>query len=118
MLDLIIAGILQGILEWLPVSSEGIVSLFLQNNGYTLSQSVDIALFLHLGTLFATISFFWNDIKKITKPKTTNQVNMLSFLLMTTFISLVVAGPLYLIIQVVSESFADKVGIIIKCTNY
>lgn len=61
MWEYILAGILQGIFEWLPVSSEGVVALF---TNFSLSNlnSVDFALFLHLGTLLAVIIYFWKDI--------------------------------------------------------
>lgn len=43
-IEYIIAGVLQGIFEWLPVSSEGVVSLF---SDFSLEQAnnVDFALF-------------------------------------------------------------------------
>ncbi len=113
MIELIIAGVLQGILEWLPVSSEGIVSLFLQNAGYSLEQAVDVALFLHAGTLIATISFFWKDLKRVISPKNHTEVNLLKFMLLTTIVSLILAAPLYLLIQLISTNFSDKVGLII-----
>jgi undecaprenyl-diphosphatase len=61
MWEYILAGVLQGVFEWLPVSSEGVVALF---TNFSLPQmnSVDFALFLHLGTALAVILFFWKDI--------------------------------------------------------
>lgn len=103
MLELIISGIIQGVVEWLPVSSEGIISLFLQNYGYSLQEAVDISLFLHLGTLIATISFFWKDIKKISHPKKRSEINLLLFLFWTTIVSVIVAGPLYFLINHLSS---------------
>lgn len=61
MIEYIIAGILQGIFEWLPVSSEGVVALF-TNFSMPQLNSVDFALFLHLGTALAVIIYFWKDI--------------------------------------------------------
>jgi len=53
-------GFIQGIFEWIPVSSEGVVALF---SSFLIKDfnSVDLALFLHLGTLFAVIVYFWKD---------------------------------------------------------
>ena len=113
MLEIIISGIIQGIFEWLPVSSEGLISLLLTNLGYSLQQSVDVALFLHIGTLLATISFFWKDIKEIAQPKTAKAVKELSFIIWTTIISLLIGGPLYIAIQFLSVNFADKVNLLI-----
>lgn len=59
----IVIGSLQGIFEWLPVSSEGVVSLVLVTVfGDAPSKSIALALWLHLGTLFAVIFYFWQDI--------------------------------------------------------
>ena len=54
----IILGITQGITEWLPISSEGMISIILVNFfGNSLSEAVSMALFLHLGTLLAAIIY-------------------------------------------------------------
>lgn len=59
----IVIGSLQGIFEWLPVSSEGVISLVLVAVfGDTPSESIALALWLHLGTLFAVIFYFRQDI--------------------------------------------------------
>jgi undecaprenyl-diphosphatase len=56
----ILAGILQGIFEWLPISSEGVVSLF---SHFFIKEinPVDFSLVLHLGTLFAVLIYFFKD---------------------------------------------------------
>ena len=60
MWEYILLGFIQGIFEWIPVSSEGVVALF---SSFLVKNfnSVDLALFLHLGTLFAVIVYFWKD---------------------------------------------------------
>lgn len=113
MFDLLIVGVLQGILEWLPVSSQGMISLLLTSWGYTLEQAVDIALFLHVGTLAATISYFWNDLKKALQPKSRDSVKILSFIAWTTIMTIVIGGPLYLLIPYFSDLFADNAGMLI-----
>lgn len=113
MIDLLIVGFLQGVLEWLPVSSQGIISLLLTNWGYNLQQAVDIALFLHAGTLLATVSYFWKDIKIILKPKKPKDLKLLSFILWTTLVTLIIGGPLYLAIPFLSSVLTDKVGVMI-----
>ena len=59
-LGTILAGILQGIFEWLPISSEGIVSLF---SHFFIKgvNPVDFSLVLHFGTLFAVLIYFFKD---------------------------------------------------------
>jgi undecaprenyl-diphosphatase len=84
-------GILQGIFEWVPISSEGIAALF---SKFFIKDfhPVDVALFLHLGTLLAVLIYFRKDWKEIITFK--NQ-KLLRFLLITTFTSLIVGYPVY-----------------------
>lgn len=95
MLDYIILGILQGIFEWLPISSEGIVALtshFLIKD----LNPVDVALFLHLGTLVAVLIYFRKDWIKVLTFKDNK---LLKFLTITTIISLVIGFPIYLLMK-------------------
>ena len=62
-LILIIQAIVQGILEWLPVSSSGFVALLsLLFGKEALSEAVDIALFMHLGSGLAALTLLRTDI--------------------------------------------------------
>ena len=57
MLESITLGFIQGITEWLPVSSEGMTTLVkISFFGGGVEQSIAIAVFLHLGTFFAALS--------------------------------------------------------------
>lgn len=63
-LETVILGIIQGIAEWLPISSTGHLRLaehFLLNEQVPLLLSIT----LHVGTLIALLVFFRNDIKNI-----------------------------------------------------
>jgi len=64
-----ILGAIQGITEWLPVSSSGMVALVNANFlGITdVGQLVHLALFLHLGTFFAALVYFRKDVWQLTK---------------------------------------------------
>ena len=58
---IILLAIVQGLLEWLPVSSEGQIVLILNWFGEP-TNAVAIALFLHLGTMLAVLIRFRNDL--------------------------------------------------------
>lgn len=60
MWEYILLGFIQGIFEWIPVSSEGVVAI-VSNFLIKDFNGVDLALFLHLGTLFAVLVYFWKD---------------------------------------------------------
>src|SRR3989338_8589879 len=59
----ILLGIVQGITEWLPVSSSGHLVLAQKFIGIDVPVAFDI--WLHLATLLVIFLFFWQDIKKI-----------------------------------------------------
>ena len=87
----ILLGALQGIFEWLPISSEGIVAL---SSGLLLEgiNPVDIALFLHLGTLVAVLIYFrkvWKEVIQFRNPV------LLRFLVISTLVSLAIGYPCY-----------------------
>ncbi len=91
----IFLGIIQGLFEWIPVSSEGIVALMSQFLTKT-PNSVDLALFLHLGTLFAVLFYFRKEWKKVL---TLRNVKLIRFLIISTLVSLIVGYPFYKIIR-------------------
>lgn len=62
----VIAGVIQGVLEWLPVSSEGSVAIYLYKaTNLTTEHILDFTISLHLGTLLAAIIYFRVDIIKL-----------------------------------------------------
>lgn len=92
MIDGIILGISQGISEWLPVSSEGVTAL-LSINSMSLTDIIELSLFLHLGTFFSALVYFRKDviklIKAILKYKTAeeNVQKLFKFLFISTLFS-------------------------------
>lgn len=61
-------GVVQGVSEWLPVSSKTqviIVSTFLL--GLTFSQGYTLGLFLEFGTFFAAVVYFWRELVLVFK---------------------------------------------------
>lgn len=70
MIEQIVLGIIQGITEWLPISSEGALVLaqvnFFQSEA-PLRELVSFALFLHLGTFLAALVYFWRDVLHLSK---------------------------------------------------
>lgn len=56
----IVLGVIQGITEFLPISSDGHLSIAQQFFGLTEVLSFDV--FLHLATLVAVVIFFWKDL--------------------------------------------------------
>src|SRR4030042_7086107 len=59
----IILGIVQGITEWLPISSSGHLVLFQEFFGFGTNVAFDVL--LHLATLLVIILVFWKDLVTI-----------------------------------------------------
>lgn len=60
--QLILVAVIQGITEFLPVSSSGHLILLPSLTGMEdQGQAIDVA--VHVGTLFAVIIYFWSDVK-------------------------------------------------------
>ena len=69
MFEGIILGIIQGITEWLPVSSEGVLVLVqsLLFSELWMKEIIEMALVLHLGTSLAATIYFRRDIIRLIK---------------------------------------------------
>jgi len=89
MIEFIILGIIQGIFEWIPISSEGIVAL--------VSNDINIALFLHLGTLLAVLIYFYKDWIKVLTLKDNR---FLKFLIIATIFSGIIGYLLYSVVNI------------------
>lgn len=64
LLQAILLGALQGITEWLPISSSGHLALAQMLMGLQVPVSFDIM--LHLGTLLAVLIYYWKRLLAIT----------------------------------------------------
>lgn len=64
-IEAILQGILQGLTEFLPVSSSGHLSLFQHFTGLDGEGAVTMTIVFHLGTLAAVFVAFWDKIKKL-----------------------------------------------------
>ena len=65
MLHTIILGIVQGLCEFLPVSSSGHLALFQYFFGFGNENLVAFDLLLHIPTVLVIVIFFWRDIIRI-----------------------------------------------------
>jgi len=63
LLQAIILGIVQGITEWLPISSSGHLVLF--QNLFGLEPPVVFDVILHIGSLIVVFIVFWKEIKEL-----------------------------------------------------
>lgn len=111
-------GIIQGIFEWLPISSSGFTALAMTNLFHVTDINLILrySLFLHLGTFFAALIYFRREVADLFvsmfhyKSSDIETKKTLKFLIITTIIS----GIIGLIILKLLENYEDKLtGIII-----
>ncbi|MFA5412579.1 MAG: undecaprenyl-diphosphate phosphatase [Candidatus Micrarchaeia archaeon] len=96
-LSAVILGIIQGLVEWLPISSEAMVTLsakFLFGMDY--QEALSISVFLHWGTLIAAVAYFRKELVQMLRDilsKNSDKV-LPFFLITTTILSGIIATPL------------------------
>jgi undecaprenyl-diphosphatase len=118
--DFILIGIIQGVFEWLPISSQG--SLFIVfSNFFNTSPllALDYSIFLHLGTVLSAVIYFRKDILKIVnikslknlfifKNKNKNEnkneniddsTKILRFLFFAFVFTIIISLPIYLFLE-------------------
>lgn len=119
-MEQIILGLIQGIAEWIPVSSEGFLTLA-QAHFYphrSLETMINVALFLHLGTFFAALIYFHKDVTTLLqgffkfKSMNIENKNLFQFLLITTALSGLLGFFLIKQLAGVIESFESSGRII------
>ena len=95
-MEQLILSIVQGIAEWLPISSEGIsVYILIKFFNSNPSQALSYAIFLHFGTMLAVIAKFREDFAKILSLKDKKLVKLL---LITSIFTAITAIPLFYLI--------------------
>lgn len=124
-LEAFLLGVIQGIFEWLPVSSEGNVAIAMTALAGDPALAVQFALFLHLGTALAATTYYRADIYDLIRalrnwrPGTADQVHReLTFLVLATLVAAAVALAAYVLLleavtAIAGGAFIGLVGILL-----
>lgn len=108
MFEYALLGAIQGIAEWLPISSEGTLVLaqtILFGGAADLGEMIRVALFLHLGSLLSVLVYFRKDILALIRhffsyPHATREERApIHFLVIATLVSGVLGYIIYLLIE-------------------
>lgn len=94
-------GVVQGILEWLPVSSSGNVTLLLVTIAHIpFSEAVKVSFFLHCGTMLSVVVKFRSHVYELTKDALSlKRTPFLDFYVTAIAVSAVSGIPLYLLLE-------------------
>ena len=96
LLESTILGVLQGILEWLPVSSEGQTMLVMLNfMQIDPAEAITVAIFLHIGTMFAVLIKFRHDFVAMLNIDS----KLLKVIIVATLSTAITAVPLLIFIK-------------------
>ncbi len=97
----IIIGVIQGISEWLPISSKTqvlIASEFLL--GLSFQQAYTFGLFMEVGTILAAVIYFRRDILSLLKVVALRgspaEIKLFKYVVVTTVVTGLIGAPLYL----------------------
>lgn len=119
MIEYLIIAVLQGLFEWLPISSSGQTMIVAINLfGISSENAYSLAIWLHLGTTFAVLLKFRKNSIKILKTLThkENEFNKITFkernwIIWATIGTGITAIPLYFLFKIIFlESFTAFQG--------
>ena len=121
----VLLGVLQGVAEWLPVSSEGLVAAaYSLLEGESLDEAVGYALWLHVGTMPAALVVLRRDVAALVSEawrRPSKPSPLLLFLVVSTVLSMVVGLPLVLALGelsgLVGASAMGIVGVLMLVTG-
>jgi undecaprenyl-diphosphatase len=93
----VLVALIQGLVEWLPISSEGQTVLFVYNFGSIPAEGlISLVAWLHLGTTLAVIVRYPKTILNIISLK---DRNLFKLLLTATMCTAITAVPLYFLLR-------------------
>ena len=126
----ILAGIVQGIVEWLPVSSQGNLSLVLTLVGTDPAVALQLALFLQVGTTLSAATYYRHEIQTALtavpgwRPQEAYEEDnaIVSYVLIASFMTGVVGIPLYIFVvdlvgQLTGGVFIAGIGVLLVATG-
>ena len=113
----VVLGLLQGTLEWLPVSSQGIIvavhSLLFEGE---IAEGIGYSLWLHVGTVPSVLVAFRKETAQIVGEvlaRPTRPSPLVAFILVSTVVSGIVGLPLVLYLTDLSESAGSAAMVVV-----
>ena len=103
--DAIVIGIMQGIIEWLPISSEGnLIIIMLSLFDLEPNLALQYALFLHLGTGIASTLYFRKEIIELVYANTDELKKLRLQLVIITILTGIIGLPIWTVLKFSSNT--------------
>lgn len=139
MFDWIVLGLIQGVTEWLPVSSEGalvLAQVYLLGSTAGVGELIRTSLWLHMGTWLAVVIYYRRDLWKLSRffllsagasqgRNDTERDPVINFLIVATLISGVLGfGLLKLLegvdsqVELAGKTVTIGVGVLLLVTGW
>lgn len=116
-----IIGLLQGVLEWLPVSSQGsLVLLMVALLGFEPADALSLSVYLHIGTGFAALTYFRGDISRTLRRGSEPDRRLFRFLVVATVMTCALGLPLFMFARMASiygEALLGLTGVALLSTG-
>lgn len=96
-----VAGVVQGVAEWIPISSKTLITLLLAGAGYKFQTAYVMGLLANFGSFFAALWYFRSDVRRaiLAIPRAfspTADARLLRYAILATFATGVTGIPAYL----------------------
>ncbi len=100
----LVGGLIQGIVEWLPVSSKTMLTIYFAILGIRVQNAYNLGLIANFGSFFAALYYFrreaWDTLKALAHPFAADPYSrLLRFLVLGTLATGIVGIPLYITIR-------------------
>lgn len=114
-------GLLQGVLEWLPISSQGnLVVLAIAFLGLEPEYALSLSVYLHLGTGLAALVYFRKQVAGILRRGSEGDRELFRFLLIATIVTGAVGFPIFAVVKLTSlygEALLALTGLALLATG-
>ena len=113
-----VAGIIEGIVEWLPVSSKTMITIYFSAVGLNVKSAYNLGLIANFGSFFAALYYFrreaWGVLKALRHPFSDEpNARLLRFLIIGTLATGVVGIPLYIAVLNTFSTVGGSIAMII-----
>ena len=117
-LSSVLIGIIQGITEWLPISSEGVITIIylLLFEDTTIENAIGFAIWVHGGTAIAVTIYFRKDLQSLVADTIKNPLHptpLTLFLVVSTWVSIGVVSLIIFILKDISETITGGLMLVV-----